>query len=62
MEIKVLCKSVVCLAQRQITRGLRYVEFKLAACENSAARKYYHTESGESLLYIWEGRDKKNHL
>lgn len=52
MEIKVLCKSVDCLAQSQITRELRYAEFKLGAGENSAAWKYYHRIW--SVLYIWE--------
>lgn len=37
MEMKVLCKSYACLAMCRITRGLRYIAFKWAPSQNSAA-------------------------
>ena len=56
MKIKVLCKSVVCLALWQITRGLHNIAFKLAASENSAAPpnkpKNNITWNLESALHI----------
>lgn len=57
MEIKVLCKSDVCLAMCQITRGLHYIAFKLAASENSTAtpnrpKNNIACKSGEFIAYF----------